>query len=43
MPMALIFELSLGVTWLMMDTQMGSFRCMTHLSSITGPMVRGST
>ena len=25
MPIALILELSLGVTWLMMETQMGSF------------------
>ena len=41
--MALILELSLGVTWLMMDTHVGVFLCMMQLSSNTGLSVRGST
>ena len=43
MPIALILELSLGVTWLMIETQIGSFRWVTHLSSNIVLKVRGST
>ena len=42
-PIALILELSLGVTWLMIETQIGSFRWVTHLSSNIVLKVRGST
>ncbi len=41
--MALILELSLGVTWLMIETQMGFFLCVTHFNSKTVLSVRGST
>ena len=42
-PIALILELSLGVTWLMIETQMGFFLWVTHFNSKTVLNVRGST